>query len=60
MKRAHHFDVTQCADPKCGPHFIAYDAENKPFCEITMTVEQTRKVIAAMQGMLYSKVTDGE
>jgi hypothetical protein len=58
MKRAHHFDLTQCSDPACGPHIIAYDDDSKPICEIVVARAMVPTIIAAMQAMLYRKVTE--
>jgi hypothetical protein len=57
-KRAHHFDLTECSDPACGPHIIAYDDDSKPICEIVVARAMVPTVIAAMQAMLYRKVTE--
>jgi hypothetical protein len=54
--RANSFQMAFCADPNCGLHLVAYDANGKPMSEIVMTPKQTLGVIELCQKMLYEKV----
>jgi hypothetical protein len=36
---------TFCNDPKCGLHIVPYDSDDKPICEIVMSLNQTWMII---------------
>jgi len=36
VPRAHSFQTYECGDPKCGPHFVALDANENPICEMVV------------------------
>jgi hypothetical protein len=36
----HGFRLSFCADPKCGPHFLLLDRDDKIFAEMVMTADQ--------------------
>jgi len=57
VRRAHSFKITFCDDPTCGPHLIGCDERGVPFCEITMTIATTVRMIENIQKVLYEKAT---
>ena len=48
IPKAYSFDICKCADPNCGPHVIAVDANGKPMAEIVMSKMSTMGAIATM------------
>lgn len=36
VPQAHHFRMFGCGDPTCGPHFLAFDADNMPIVEMVV------------------------
>ena len=54
---AERFNSFFCNDPKCGLHIVAYDFDDKPICEIVMSVNQTWTIIERSKAHLYDKAT---
>jgi len=52
---AHSFQLAECRDPNCGPHFVAVDRDDKPICEIVIPLATTPSVIEALQDILRNK-----
>jgi hypothetical protein len=58
LRRARSFEVTECSDPKCGPHIVAMGEDDEPICEIVVPRSRTPDLIKVLQGILYGKVTE--
>ena len=54
---AERVNSTFCNGPKCGLHVIAYDSDDKPICEIVMSVDQMWTIIEHSKANLYDKAT---
>jgi hypothetical protein len=52
IPRAHGFLVAYCADPNCGPHIIALDADEEPMCEMVIAPRSVPKMVMAMSECL--------
>jgi hypothetical protein len=40
LPTANSFKIKFCTDPSCGPHFVLYDKDDEPFCEMVMSQQQ--------------------
>lgn len=58
--RASSFQIAECGDPKCGPHFIGFDRHGSPICEIVIAKEYTLDVINTLRGILYGKAVESD
>jgi hypothetical protein len=58
--RAYSFRIELCDDPKCGPHIIAEDRQDRDICEITVSREQTIGLIKELQRIVYAKVVEDD
>ncbi|MCK1671048.1 hypothetical protein [Bradyrhizobium sp. 150] len=52
---AYTFQIYECGDPNCGPHFVAVDQDDEPICEIVIPLASTPSVIQALQEILLNK-----
>jgi len=59
-KRAHHFNVWFCEDPKCGPHTMSFDEYDNIICETVMSPKQALEFMKICQDELYAKAIRGD
>lgn len=57
VPRAYRFEAAFCRNPKCGLHVIPFDRDDKPLCEIVMSVDDTLTIIERGKEHLYDKAT---
>lgn len=56
--RAHGFYMATCSDPKCGPHLVAFDHNERPFCDIAIPLSGIPSLIQALQDFAYVRVVE--
>jgi hypothetical protein len=44
VPKAAHFKIMVCGDPTCGPHFVAFDKNDLPICDIVIGRQHVMKV----------------
>lgn len=55
VPRAADLQIAFCDDPECGPHLLAYDANDQPMCEMVISLEVLPGVIEQLQNCLAMK-----
>jgi len=50
VPKADTFQIMTCGDPECGPHFIAFDKEGKPVCDIVIA---RRYIMKVCEGLIH-------
>ena len=57
-QKAAGFYLAACDKPNCGPHIVAFDRNEVPFCDIAIPLDGVPSLIKALQNLTYSKAVE--
>lgn len=55
---AHHYKLCACDDPDCGPHIVAFDKDDRPICQIVLSIDEATDFVRELGALLDDKAAE--